>query len=209
VIFGVALSLALAMALNRAMSGVGIYRTLYFLPVVCSIMAATLVWKFLYRADDMGFLNMILSALGQDTKLWLKDEKMAMPCLIAFGVWKSLGFNMIIFLAGLKAIPAIYEEAAAVDGAGPWQRFRYVILPALRPTMLFVVVTTLILAFQVFTQVVGMTEGGPNNATRTIVYHIYEVGFRDFRLGYASAAAVVMLIIVGIITYIQMRLIRE
>ena len=209
VIFGVALSLALAMALNRAMSGVGIYRTLYFLPVVASIMAATLVWKFLYRADDMGLLNMLLNSLGQDTKLWLKDEKLAMPCLIAFGVWKSLGFNMIIFLAGLKAIPAIYEEAAAVDGAGPWQRFRYVILPSLRPTMLFVIVTTLILAFQVFTQIVGMTEGGPNNATRTIVYHIYEVGFRDFRLGYASAAAVVMLVIVALITYVQMRLMRD
>jgi len=184
VIFGVILSLALAMALNRTMSGVGIYRTLYF-------------------------LNMILGMFGQDGKLWLKDEKLAMPCLIAFGVWKSLGFNMIIFLAGLKAIPAIYEEAASVDGAGSWQRFRHVILPTLRPTLLFVVVTTLILAFQVFTQVVGMTEGGPNNATRTIVYHIYEIGFRDFRLGYASAAAVVMLIIVGVITYIQMRLIRE
>jgi multiple sugar transport system permease protein len=209
VIFGVVLSLVLAMALNRTMSGVGIYRTLYFLPVVASIMAATLVWKFLYRSDDLGLLNMILGMFGQDGKLWLKDEKLAMPCLIAFGVWKSLGFNMIIFLAGLKAIPAIYEEAASVDGAGSWQRFRHVILPTLRPTLLFVVVTTLILAFQVFTQVVGMTEGGPNNATRTIVYHIYEIGFRDFRLGYASAAAVVMLIIVGVITYIQMRLMRE
>ncbi len=209
VLFGVVLSLILAMALNRAMSGVGIYRTLYFLPVVTSIMAATLVWKILYRADDLGLLNMILHVFGKDNLLWLKDEKLALPCLIAFGVWKSLGFNMIIFLAGLKAIPKIYEEAAAVDGAGAWQRFRYVILPSLRPTTLFVVVTSLIMAFQVFTQVVGMTEGGPNNATRTIVYHIYEVGFRDFRLGYASAAAVVMLIIVGFITYAQMKLIRE
>jgi len=210
VVFGVSLSLILAMALNRTMSGVGIYRTLYFLPVVTSIMGATLVWKFIYRADDVGLLNMMLHHFGiKGNLLWTKDEKLAMPCLIAFGVWKSLGFNMLIFLAGLKAIPSIYEEAAAVDGANAWQRFSHVILPTLRPTMLFVVVTSLITAFQVFTQVVGMTEGGPNNATRTIVYQIYEVGFRDFRLGYASAAAVVMLVIVGFITYAQMRLIRE
>ncbi len=209
VIIGVILSLTLAMALNRTMSGIGIYRTLYFLPVVASLMGAVLVWKFIYRPDDLGLLNRMLEFIGMGKKIWLLDEKLALPCLIALGVWKSLGFNMLIFLAGLKAIPSIYEEAAAVDGAGPWQRFWHVILPSLRPTLLFVVVTSLIAAFQVFTQVVGMTEGGPNNATRTIVYHIYEIGFKDFRLGYASAAAVFMLLIVGLITYVQMRLIRE
>jgi ABC-type sugar transport system permease subunit/ABC-type glycerol-3-phosphate transport system substrate-binding protein len=209
VAIGVVLSLGLAMALNRAMSGIGVYRTLYFLPVVASLMGTVLVWKFLYRPDDLGLLNRIIEWAGADKKIWLLDESLALPCLIALGVWKSLGFNMLLFLAGLKAIPPIYEEAAAVDGAGPWQRFWHVILPSLRPTLLFVVVTSLITAFQVFTQVVGMTEGGPNNATRTIVYHIYEIGFKDFRLGYASAAAVFMLIIVGLITYIQMRVIRE
>jgi ABC-type sugar transport system permease subunit len=172
-------------------------------------MGAVLVWKYLYLPDATGLFNMILGGLGIDNLLWLQDEKLALGCLIAMSVWKNMGFNMIIFLAGLKAIPDMYYEAAAIDGASEWQKFRYITLPSLRPTILFVVVTSLIATFQVFTQVVGLTEGGPNNATRTIVYHIYEVGFKDFQLGFASAAAVIMLIVVGFITWLQMRIARD
>ncbi|MFH1676962.1 MAG: extracellular solute-binding protein [bacterium] len=209
VILGTALSLFLAIILNRALEAVGLYRTLYFIPVVTSIMGAVLVWKYLYQPDAVGLFNMMLGKFGIGPILWLQNEKMALGCLIAMAIWKNMGFNMIIFLAGLKAIPEMYYEAASIDGAGEWQKFRYITLPSLKPTILFVVVTSLIATFQVFTQVVGMTEGGPNNATRTIVYHIYEIGFKDFRLGYASAAAVFMLIVVGIITWIQMRIARD
>jgi multiple sugar transport system permease protein len=209
VLLGASLSLFLAILLNRALEAVGLYRTLYFIPVVTSIMAAVLVWKYMYRPDDMGLFNMILGFFHIRPVLWLENENIALGCLIAMAIWKSLGFNMIIFLAGLKAIPDVYYEAASIDGAGEWQKFRFITLPALRPTILFVVVTSLIGTFQVFTQVVGMTEGGPNNATRTIVYHIYEVGFKDFQLGYASAAAVVMLIVVGFITWVQMQIAKE
>ena len=209
VLLGTSVSLLLAVALNRALEAIGLYRTLFFIPVVTSIMGAVLVWKYMYRPDAVGLFNMVLGRFGIDPLLWLQNENMALGCLIAMAIWKSMGFNMIIFLAGLKAIPDVYYEAAAIDGANEWQKFRHITLPGLRPTILFVVVTSLIGTFQVFTQVVGMTEGGPNNATRTIVYHIYEIGFKDFRLGYASAAAVVMLIVVGFITWVEMRIGRD
>ncbi len=209
VLLGTVISLSLALVMNRALEAIGLYRTLYFIPVVTSIMGAVLVWKYLYLPDSTGLFNMILNGLGADNVLWLQDEKLALGCLITMSIWKNMGFNMIIFLAGLKAIPDMYYEAAAIDGANEWQKFRFITLPSLRPTILFVVVTSLIATFQVFTQVVGLTEGGPNNATRTIVYHIYEVGFKDFQLGYASAAAVIMLVVVGFITWLQMRIARD
>jgi ABC-type sugar transport system permease subunit/ABC-type glycerol-3-phosphate transport system substrate-binding protein len=209
VALGGTLSLLLALVLNKALEAVGLYRTLYFIPVVTSIMGAVLIWKFLYMPNDIGLLNRVLMFLGMRQSLWLEDEKLALGCLVAMAIWKNLGFNMVIFLAGLKAIPDVYYEAAAIDGASGWRIFSRITLPALKPTILFVIVTSFISTFQVFTQVVGMTEGGPNNATRTIVYHIYEVGFSDFQLGYGSAAAVVMLVIVGFITWLQMRIVRE
>jgi multiple sugar transport system permease protein len=209
VLLGTIAALTLAVILNRALEAIGLYRTLYFIPVVTSIMGAVLVWKYMYLPDSHGLFNMILAPFGIQNQLWLQNEKMALGCLIAMSIWKNMGFNMIIFLAGLKGIPDIYYEAASIDGASGFQKFQFITLPMLRPTILFVVVTSLIGTFQVFTQVVGMTEGGPNNATRTIVYHIYEIGFKDFQLGYASAGAVLMLIVVGIITWLQMRTNRE
>jgi len=210
VLLGTIISLALAVVLNRALEAVGLFRTLYFIPVITSIMAAVLVWKYLYRPNEVGLFNMILGWFGVDPINWLQgDGNVALGALIVMAIWKNMGFNMIIFLAGLKAIPDMYYEAASIDGASGWQKFRHITLPALKPTIIFVVVTSLISTFQVFTQIIGMTEGGPGNATRTIVYHIYEVGFSFFDLGYASAAAVVMLVIVGFITWIQMRLARD
>jgi ABC-type sugar transport system permease subunit/ABC-type glycerol-3-phosphate transport system substrate-binding protein len=209
VLLGTVISLALAIAMNKALEAVGLYRTLFFIPVVTSIMGSVLVWKYLYQPDATGLFNMLLVHFHIGKQIWLQNEKMALGCVIAMAVWKNMGFNMIIFLAGLKAIPEIYYEAASIDGASGWQKFKHITLPSLRPTVLFVVVTSLISTFQVFTQIVGMTEGGPNNATRTIVYHIYEAGFKDFRLGYASAAAVIMLIVVGFITWLQFRIAKD
>jgi len=210
VLLGVSMSLALAVVLNKAFEAVGLYRTLYFIPVITSIMASVLVWKYLFRPNDIGLFNMVLGWFGMDPVNWLGGNgNVALGALIVMAIWKNLGFNMIIFLAGLKAIPDSFYEAASIDGASEWQKFRYITLPSLKPTILFVLVTSLIATFQVFTQIIGMTEGGPGNATRTIVYHIYEVGFGFFDLGYASAAAVVMLVIVGFITWIQMRIARD
>jgi len=207
---GTIISLGLAIALNRAIEAVGLYRTLFFIPVVTSIMGAVLVWKYLYQPDTTGLFNIILGYMHLSPVNWLNDKPyVALGCLIVMAIWKNMGFNMIIFLAGLRAIPDMYYEAASIDGAGEWQKFRFITVPNLAPTILFVVVTSLIATFQVFTQVVGMTEGGPNNGTRTIVYHIYETGFKDFHLGYASAAAVIMLLIVGLITWLQMRIARD
>jgi len=207
---GTMVSLGLAIALNRALEAVGLYRTLFFIPVVTSIMGAVLVWKYLFQANETGLFNIVLGTFGVDPVNWLNDKPyVALGCLILMAIWKNMGFNMIIFLAGLRSIPDVYYEAASIDGASAWQKFRYITIPNLAPTILFVLVTSLITTFQVFTQVVGMTEGGPDNGTRTIVYHIYETGFKDFNLGYASAAAVIMLVIVGLITWLQMFIARD
>lgn len=204
---GVVMALFLAVLIERTGRWAGIYRTLYFLPVVTSLMAASMIWRWLYASN--GLLNFLLTAVGQDPMAWLRSEELALPSLMILQVWKNLGFDLILFAAALQAIPEELYQASSIEGASAWQDFRYITLPQIRPIALLVLITAVIRSFQVFTIVLAMTQGGPVNATRTIVYHIYEQGIQYDEMGYASAAAVVLLIIIAVATFIQLRLGRE
>jgi len=205
---GMALSLALALALNQKLRGLGIFRSVYYLPVVSSMVAVALVWRWLYN-KDFGLINWALSWMGIQPLGWLTSTKWAMPAVIIMSIWKGLGYNMIIFLAGLQGIPQHLYEAAAVDGASAWRRFWAITLPLLSPTTFFVLVMSLIGSFQVFGQVYMMTQGGPADATSTIVYYIFQNAFQYFKMGYASAQAWLLFAMIFVFTLIQFRMQQE
>ena len=171
------------------------FRTVYFLPVVTTLVAVAVVWRFLYH-PRLGLLNRALAALGLPGQDWLGDPALAMPALIALAVWKNFGFNMVIFVAGLQSIPERLYEAARLDGASRWQQLRHVTLPSLGPTLAFVALMTLVGHFQLFAEPYVMTQGGPGDSTRSIVLLLYEQGFRWWSLGEAAAIAVVLFAIV-------------
>ena len=201
--------LAVAIALNGAvMRFRTFFRVGYYLPVVTSIVAIAVVWRFVLHPDQ-GLLNLILGAIGLEGRNWLGDPELAMPAIVAMIVWKNLGFSMVIFLAGLQTIPTSLYEAARIDGAGKWGEFRYVTLPGLRPTLLFAIVTTTIGYIQVFEEPFVMTEGGPLNATVSIAQYLYEEGFRFFHQGYAAAVGYVLFVIVAVIAVLQFRILRS
>ena len=207
VIVGVALALLMAVLVEKTGRWASAYRTLYFIPVVTSLLATSMIWRWLYASN--GLLNFLLTMVGLDPQAWLLSESLALPSLMAITVWKNLGFDLILFSAALQAISPDYYEASSLEGASAWEDFWYITLPQLRPIFLLVCITAVIRSFQVFTIVLAMTQGGPINATRTIVYHIYEQGIQYDEMGYASAAAVILLIIIAIMTFIQMRIGRE
>ncbi|HET9519790.1 MAG TPA: sugar ABC transporter permease [Candidatus Limnocylindrales bacterium] len=201
---GLVLSLGLALALNQTIRGIAWIRTAYFLPVVTSTIAVALVWQWIY-APDSGLLNQALAAVGLPTQKWLTNPTLAMPAIVVMSVWQGLGTNIIIFLAGLQAIPTELLDAASVDGAGRWARFRNVVLPLLTPSIFFTGVLSLIGSFQVFDQIFVLSRPRPTEATITVVYFIYENGFKFFKMGYASAASWILFVIVAIFTTIYFR----
>lgn len=207
VVFGVILALFFAVLVERAGRWASLYRTLYFIPVVTSLLATSMVWRWLYASN--GLFNFILTYFGLEAQPWLLSEALALPCLIVLTIWKNLGFDLVLFSAALQSIPEDYYEASSLEGASAWQDFWYITLPQLRPMVLLVTITAVIRSFQVFTIILAMTQGGPINATRTIVYHIYEQGIQYDEMGYASAAAVILLAIVGTLTYLQLKLSRD
>jgi multiple sugar transport system permease protein len=182
-----------------------VFRTVYFAPVVTTLVAVAVVWRYLYH-PRYGLLNWALQLVGLEPVDWLGDPQWAMPAIILLAVWKNFGYNMLIFLAGLQAIPRELHEVAAVDGAGAWKRFRHVTLPGLRPVFVFVGVTTMIGYFQLFAEPYVMTQGGPLGATRSIVLLMYEEGFRWWRMGAASAIAALLLVLTLIATAVNVRL---
>jgi multiple sugar transport system permease protein len=198
---GLVIALGLAMALNTKVRGIAFIRTAYFLPVVTSTIAIALVWQWIYAAPS-GLLNEILGVFGIPTQKWLSDPTLAMPSIIAMSIWQGLGVSVIIFLAGLQGIPSDLLDAASVDGAGAWARFRNVTLPLLTPSIFFTGVLSLIAGFQVFDQVFVLAKPRPTEATITIVYFIYENGFKFFKMGYASAASWILFLIVALFTAI-------
>ena len=213
VIVGVPLTLVfgllIATALNRGVSRFRtVFRVGYYLPVITSIVAIAVVWRFLLD-PDVGLINMALGGLGINGPAWLADPVLAMPSIIAMAVWRNLGFAMIVFLAGLQAIPAMLYEAAAIDGAGRWQGFRYVTLPMLRPTILFMTVITTIGYLQLFEEPFVMTAGGPLNKTLSITMYMYQQGFTFFHQGFASAIAYVLFVIVAIVAFLQFKFLRS
>lgn len=204
-----AVSLAAALLLNeKAVRLRGLLRTVYFAPVVTTLVSVAIIWRYLYH-PRYGLLNYLLGFVGIDPIDWLGDPHWAMPAIILLAVWKNFGYNMLILLAGLQVIPRDLYEAAAIDGAGRWARFRHITLPGLAPTFLFVSVTTMIGYFQVFAEPYVMTQGGPLGATRSLVLFMYEEGFRWWRMGMASAVAVLLLCITLIGTLLQLRLDRR
>ena len=198
------ISLGVALAMNTAIRGIVVFRTAYYLPVVTSSVAVAVVWTWFYN-PDFGPLNYYLSALGFRPPQWLGSPEWALPAVIIVSVWKAIGYDMIIWLAGLQGIPQHLYEAAAIDGAGRWRRFTAITLPMLTPTTFFVLVISLIRAFQVFDIVQVMTDGGPADATRTMVLFIYDQGFRYLKMGYAAAVAWTLFVIIFLITIVQWR----
>lgn len=195
--------LLLALLVNTGLRGITVYRTAFFMPVVSSVVAVSLLWQWLYNSD-FGLINEILRALGvRQPPLWLSDPRWAMPALIIMSVWRQAGYNMVLFLAGLQGIPQHLYEAAQIDGATRWSRFWSITLPLLSPTTFFVLVISIIGSFQVFDQALILTNGGPANATNTVVMYIYQQGFQFFRMGYASAIAWILFIIIFGATLLQ------
>jgi ABC-type sugar transport system permease subunit len=193
-----------------------VFRTIYFLPVVTSAVAVSLVWGVIYN-PTFGLLNMALQSFGIKGVAWLSDPSVrlfglpvSMLCVIVAYLWADMGYNLVIFIAGLQGIPEVYHEAAVVDGANAWQRFWYVTLPLLQSTMTFVVVMTMLSSWQVFVIFFILTNrGGPMNLTRTLVLHIYETAFRYQEMGLAATVAIVLFIIIMITTLLQLRLMRK
>lgn len=202
---GVFLSLLLAIAMNQKLKGIIFYRTLYFLPIVSSVVTISLLWTWIYY-PDFGILNYALRLVGFNSINWLQSTTWAMPAIMVMSIWAGLGYNMVILLAGLQGIPQELYDAAQIDGAGPIQTFWYVTIPMLSPVIFFVIVLSLIGSFQVFSSAYVMTQGGPLNATLTVIYLIFNQGFRYFHMGYASALAFVLAAIILILTLIQLRL---
>ena len=202
VLLGLLVAMALTEVRARLRDGA---RTILFMPVVVSLVGASIIWKWLLDYS-YGLVNVFLSLFGLPHIPWLTATEWAMPAVIITSIWKNLGFAMVIFLAGLLQIPTTYYEAAAVDGAGPWQRFRNVTLPLLRQTTLLVSVTQLIVAFQVFTQVFVMTQGGPGDATKVFVQYIYEQGFEFYAMGKATAMSLILMVAILMISLVQLRL---
>jgi len=193
-----------------------VFRTIYFLPVVTSAVAVSLVWGVIYN-PTFGLLNMALQSFGIKGVAWLSDPSVrlfglpvSMLCVIVAYLWADMGYNLVIFIAGLQGIPEVYHEAAVVDGANAWQRFWYVTLPLLQSTMTFVVVMTMLSSWQVFVIFFILTNrGGPMNLTRTLVLHIYETAFRYQEMGLAATVAIVLFIIIMVTTLLQLRLMRK
>ena len=213
VVVGVPLTLTIGLLIATALSrGVSRFRTAfrvgYYLPVITSIVAIAVVWRFLLN-PDVGLINMALGGLGITGPAWLADPAFAMPSIIAMAVWRNVGFAMVVFLAGLQAISASLYEAASIDGAGRAQGFRYITLPMLRPTILFMTVITTIGYLQLFEEPFVMTGGGPLDRTLSVTMYMYEQGFAFFHQGYASAIAYVLFVIIAIIAFLQFRFLRS
>lgn len=196
--------LVLAIALNQQIYGIRFFRAAFFLPVISSMVAMSMVWQWMYNSD-FGLVNWALSLVGVKGPNWITSERWALWAVIITSVWKNIGFNMMLFLAGLQGISESYYEAAEIDGANWFQKHWYITTPSLRPTTLFITVMSIINSFQVFDQVVVMTGGGPNRSSSVLVHYIYQNGFQFYKMGYASALGWALTAFVLILTLIQFR----
>lgn len=203
VIPSIVIPLLLAVLLNQNIILRGFLRTSYFLPSIISLVAAGLGFRWLFQNE--GPVNALLNSVGIDSISWLSSTVWAMPVIILLSIWKQLGFNMVVFLAGLQAIPVSRYEAAELDGANSWEQFWFVTLPGLRPTLIFSTITTVIFTLRSFEQVYVISGGGPLNSTNLLVYYIYQEAFGQFDFGYAAAAATVLLAITMVLVYLQLR----
>ena len=198
----VCLALGLALLINRKLRGISIYRMAFFAPTVLSLVVVSILWSYIYNPNN-GLLNSLLGNLGLGPYKFLNDPKTAMLCIVVLSAWQGCGFQMMIFLSGLQDIPLYLYEAAEVDGATKFQQFVNITLPGLSNIAVFVSLNIVVSAFQLIIQPMMMTAGGPQNATMTIVYEIYQTGFKYNQMGYGSAMALVFTVMVLIITMVQ------
>ncbi|MEK3722714.1 carbohydrate ABC transporter permease [Paenibacillus sp. FSL H8-0034] len=198
------LALILALMLNQNIKGRMVFRAAYFVPVITSSIAVALVWTWLYN-PDFGPINIALQSMGLPAPGWLSSLTWAMPSIVIMTVWQSVGYNMVLFLAGLQGVPRHLYEAAKIDGAGAWQQFLKITLPMISPTTFFVLTMLLIHALQVFNEPYMMTKGGPADATNVIVLHIYNTAFQFYKMGEASAISFVLFFIIFVITLFQFK----
>ena len=196
-----------AAALNRPMKGIRWIRMLMIFPYATSLTAVGMIWLMMYDPTS-GFLNKLLRLTGLPVQSWLFDPALALGCLIFVNVWKNIGYCMLIYLAGMQSIPEDIYEAATVEGAGEWKKLIHITLPMVRPVAFFVFVTTTVESFKTFELVAVTTGGGPLNATTTLVHQIYQRGFAEFKMGYASAVSVVLLLVVFAVTMLNYRMNR-
>ncbi|MFM9328088.1 carbohydrate ABC transporter permease [Paenibacillus mesotrionivorans] len=200
-----ALALGLALLLNRKIPGIGIFRTAIFTPVITSVVVWAIVWKYIF-ATDAGLINQLLKLAGVTGPAWLYDFDLAMPVVIVVSVLKNVGLNMVIFLAALQDVPAMYYEAARIDGASRMRTFRSITLPMISPSLFLALVLTLIGSLKVFAQIQVMTDGGPGTSTHVLVYYIYKQAFKNFEFGYASSIAFILFFLVLALTLVQWNL---
>jgi multiple sugar transport system permease protein len=202
--------LLIALLLNQSIRGRSLFRTLYYVPVITPLVVSAIIWKWVYQGD-YGLLNYYLLRLGliRESLLWLADPNLAMPSVILMSIWGGAGFHMVIYLSGLQSIPESFYDAAKVDGANGWRQFLHITLPLLAPTSFFLLITSVIGSFQVFTQIYIMTNGGPLRRTSTIGFYLYEKAFRHFDMGYATAMAYGLFAMIFVFTLFQMRAMRR
>lgn len=205
---GLVLSLLVALFINAKRKYVGLYRTLFYLPVLSSSVANATLWSWIYN-PKMGLLNGLLSLFGVVGPSWLNDTKTAMFAIVIMSLWAGYAGNMMIFLAALKGVPDVLYEAAVIDGANRWQRFFHITVPSIRKTTFFVSTMLIIGTFQVFDAAYLLTSGGPGNATITMVYYIYNRGFKDLKMGYASAMSLCLFAIIFVFSLMNMRINKE
>jgi len=200
------ISFLLAVAINQRIPFRTLYRSGFFVPSIVSVVVISIIFKQFY--SPLGVFNRVVELFGGDPKSWLGEPKTALLCIMAMDVWASFGYYTILFLAGLQAIPAEIYEAARIDGSGFWATLRFVTVPMVRPVTLFIVVINTIRSFQIFIEIFVMTRGGPLNATLTSVYYLYDRAFYKFEMGYASAIAYLLFIVILGFTLVQMKYLR-
>ncbi|WP_238019134.1 sugar ABC transporter permease [Dactylosporangium sp. AC04546] len=201
VVFNLSLALLLAVLLNQKLRGLTVYRTLFFSPVVVSLVAWTIVWGFLLQSN--GGVNGLLDTIGVEGPNWLRNGTSAMVSVVAVQVFKNVGLNMVLFLAALQGVPHELYEAAQLDGASAWTRFRRITIPMISPTILLTSIITVVGSLQVFAQIAVLTQGGPGTSTTVLVYYLYQQAFQFHHFGYGSTLAILLFVIVLALTLVQ------
>lgn len=205
---GMLLSFLLALLLNQKIRGITVFRIAFYMPVVTSTVASGMVWLWMY-APDSGIINQALAVVGIAPQRWLIDPNLALPAVMVMAIWKNLGYTMVIYLAALQGIPVHLYELADLDGANAWDRVRHITLPLIKPATFFIFVTSIISSFQVFGSIYVMTQGGPGYATTTVVHQVYLNAFRYLRMGYASAEALILFVVIFALSLINWRFLRS
>ena len=210
---GVALSLLLAIAVDQQIRFKNFFRIIYFIPTITSVIALSVIWKWMFAGEKYGLINHFLIMMGFKPIDWLMSPTWTLPAIMIMSIWAGVGYNMIIFLAGLQTIPTTVYEAADIDGANIWDKFWHITIPLLKPTMVFVVIMGFISSFQVFERIYIMTEsefgiGGVLDSALTVVAYLYDTGFRKFQMGYASALGYIIFAVVFILTIINIKFVK-